>query len=124
MSTCYAIENPVFQPAMRIIAAITNSNPAIVTTTFAHNYLTGEKVRILVPPADGMIQINGLFGTITVTGDTTFSIDINTLPFDVFAIPVDPLPQVNTCAMVVPIGEVNSMLRGAVQNVLPTGERF
>lgn len=123
MSTCYADQNPVFQPAMRIITAITNANPAQVTTSFAHNYLTGEKVRIIVPPADGMEQINGLVGTITVNGDTTFLIDIDTTGFDVFVIPSSPLPQVDTCAMVIPIGEVNSMLRAATKNVLPTGVR-
>lgn len=122
MSTCFAIENPVFKPAMRIIVAITNGFPSQVTTSFAHGYLTGEIVRIVVPPADGMQQINGLVGTLTVNSDTTFLMDIDTTSFDIFAIPEDPLPQVNTCAMVIPIGEVNEMLRAAVQNVLPTGE--
>lgn len=123
MSTCYANPNPIFQPAMRIISAITNDFPAEVTTTFAHNYLTGEKVRLVIPPADGMIQADQKVGTITVTGDTTFLIDIDTTYFDIFSIPIDPLPQVNTCAMVVPIGEVNEMLRAATKNVLPSGER-
>ena len=78
MSTCFAIENPVFQPAMRIIVAITNGFPAQVTTSFAHGYITGEIVRIVVPSADGMQQINNMVGTLTVNSDTTFLIDIDT----------------------------------------------
>jgi hypothetical protein len=119
VSTCYAQQFPVFQPAMRIIAAITNSNPAQVTTTFAHQYNSGCIVRLDIPFADGMQQANQLTGTITVTGSTTFTIPLDTTQFDAFAIPVSPPPWVNTCAMVVPIGEDNANLNSAVQNVLP-----
>lgn len=119
MSTCYAIENPIFQPAMRLIAAITNGNPAIVTTTFNHLYISGTIVRLDIPIACGMQQINSQFGPITVTGDTTFSIPIDSTYFDPFAIPMSPPPSVNTCAQVVPIGEITSILYAAVQNVLP-----
>ncbi len=120
MSKCYANPNPIFQPAYRLIASITQSSPAIITTTFAHNYKTGMIVRIDVPPADGMQQINGLTGTIVVTGQTTFTIDIDTTAFDIFSIPVVPT-RLNTCAQVVPIGEVSATLLAATINVLPSG---
>lgn len=119
MSTCYANPNPVFKPAMRLVAAITNASPALVTTTFAHGYITGTIVRLDLPPAVGMQQANGFNGPITVTGTTTFTIPLDTTTFDIFAIPVSPPPQINTCAQVVPIGEINSILTAAVQNVLP-----
>jgi len=76
-------------------------------------------VRIDIPPADSMQQINGLTGTIIVTGPTTFSIDIDTKHFDVFSIPVT---RYNTCALVVPIGEVAATLKAATINVLPSGD--
>lgn len=120
MSNCIALQFPVFQPAMRIIAAITNSNPAIVTTTFAHQYISGTIVRLDVPPADGMQQINSLTGPIVVLNTTQFSFPVDSTNFDTFAIPSMPYPPyANVCAMVVPIGEVNSQLTAAVQNVLP-----
>jgi hypothetical protein len=119
MSTCYAVPSPTFQPAMRLIAAITNANPAAVTTTFDHDYHSGLIVRLDIPVADGMQQANGLTGTITVTGSDTFTIDIDTTFFDVFAIPGSPSPHQNTCAQVVPIGEVNESLAQSTQNVLP-----
>lgn len=133
MSTCSAILVPIFKPAMRLIAAITQSNPAIVTTALSidtiaqpnvitygtNGYVTGTIVRLDVPQACGMQEIDQKTGTITVTGANTFTIDIDTTTFSAFAIPTNPLPFVNTCAMVVPIGEDNGQLNAAVQNVLP-----
>lgn len=119
MSTCYADPFPVFKPAMRLIASITQANPCVITTTFAHGYISGTIVRLDIPFADGMQQANQLYGPITVTGLTTFTLPINTTMFDAFSIPVSPSPHVNTCAMVVPIGENNDILTAAVQNVLP-----
>lgn len=116
--SCYANPSPTFQRAMRLVSAITNANQAAVTTTFAHDYQTGDIVRLLVPSAYGMIQANQLTGTITVTGDSTFTIDINSSAFDAFTTPADPSPFVRSCAHVVPVGEVNSKLTSATQNVL------
>jgi hypothetical protein len=118
MGRCYAYQNSTFQPAMRLIAAITNANPAVVTTTFAHSYLTGLIVRLDLPPAVGMPQANGMTGTITVLSPTTFSINIDTTSFTPFAIPGMPGPHTDICAQVVPIAEVNSSLVQAVQNIL------
>lgn len=113
-----ATQNPVYKPAMRIIDSITNANPAVVTTTFDHNYITGTICRLNIPPGYGMVQANGLYGSITVLSDTTFSIDIDTSYFDVFSAP-GSYPQSYQSAQVTPIGEDNDMLTAAVQNVLP-----
>lgn len=112
-----ALTDPTYKPAMRIISAITNANPASVTTTFDHGYQTGTIVRLIIPDGFGMMQANHLTGTITVTGDTTFSINIDTNPFDVFSSSV-VFPQDQQSAQVVPIGQINSLLSIATQNVL------
>jgi hypothetical protein len=118
MSTCYCDPNPAFKPAMRLIAAITNGYPAEVTTTFAHGYISGNIVRLIIPIPCQMIEANQLSGTITVTGLTTFIIDIDTTNFTPFIAPVLPTPNPhdNTCALVVPIGEINDMISAAVNN--------
>jgi len=113
-----AIENPTFQRAMRIISDITNANPAAVTTTFAHQYETGDIVRIDIPLGYGMSTLNGQIGTITVTGPTTFTLDIDTTHYDPFEAPAD-YPESYQYAQVVPVGEANSKLTSATQNVLP-----
>lgn len=117
MPNYYANPNPLFQPAMRLIAAITNANPAVVTTTFDHQYITGTIVRLDIPPACGMQQANQQFGPISVITPTTFSIAIDTTLYDAFVIPTFT-PLVNTAAQCVPIAEVNSILTAAVHNQL------
>lgn len=104
---------------MRLISAITQAYPAEVTTTFAHQYLTGTIVRLDIPPADGMQQITGKTFPIIVTSPTTFTIPEDTRRYDPFAIPVAPVPAyTNTCAQVIPVGEVNETLKAATVNVL------
>lgn len=118
LDRCYAYASPTFQPAMRIISAITNANPMEVTTTFDHDFVSGTIVRLVIPPADGMQQVANIVGAITVTGATTFTMDIDSSLFDVFAIPADPDPHLQICALVLPIGELNSQLSASTVNVL------
>ncbi len=118
MGTYYAYPNPVYQPAMRLISAITNSFPAVVTTTFANQYVNGTIVRFDLASAVGMHQLNQQFGPITVINPTQFSVPIDTTNYDVFSIPMSPPQAVNTAAQVVPIGEINSTLAAATVNVL------
>lgn len=107
--------NPIYQPALRIISSITNATQAFVTTTFNHQYTTGLIVRIDIPTGFGMQEINQLFGTITVTGNTTFTIAIDTTLFSAFSIPAGNTQY----AQSVPIGEDNSTVYLATRNILP-----
>lgn len=120
----YANPFPTYQPSMRIISAITNANPAAVTTTFAHQYVTGTVVRLDIPSGFGMTQANQQFGDITVTSPTTFTIAIDTTMFDTFVVPTYTLLPSGTVvslqqAQCIAIGELNSQLNAALYNVLP-----
>jgi len=112
-----AFPNPVYQPAMRIIQSISNAPLAVVTTTFAHLYITGTIVRLDIPLGFGMQQMNQQFGPIIVTGSTTFSIPIDSTFYDAFSAPIT-YPLDAQYAQVVPIGENNDILTAAVINVL------
>jgi hypothetical protein len=114
MPNCYAQESPTYRPAMRIINAITRAATAQITTSFAHNYIDGLIVRILVPDRWGMRQINNQTGVVTVVDATNFTIPINSSNYDALAAPATPY----LCPQVVPIGELTSQLTGALQNVL------
>lgn len=113
-----AIQNPIYQPAMRIVTNITNAFPAAVTTSFPHQYGTGLLVRLNVPQGYGMTQVDKMQGYITVTGAATFTINIDTRYFDAFATPTQ-YPYSYQNATVVPFGEQASMIDQAVRNVLP-----
>jgi hypothetical protein len=106
---------PIFNNPLTIIASITNDFPAVVTTTADHTYLTGLIVRLVIPPEYGMTEANQLFGSIVVTGVTTFEIFIDTRYFNPFVIP-DTQYQY---AQVIPFAEDNFTLSSAIQNVLP-----
>jgi len=114
----YSFTNPLYQPALRIAQAITNAAVAEVTTTKPHLYKTGTIVRMYIPKGFGMQQLNQLTGAIEVTGDSTFLIDIDTTPFDTLLVFGSWPVREYSYPSVVPIGEVNSILTAAVQNVL------
>lgn len=109
-----ALQNPVYAPAMRVITNITNANPAVVTTSFNHGYITGTIARIDMPIGYGMPQIDQQTGTIAVLSPTTFSISIDTTTYEPYSTPqiVTQYPQV------VPFAEINEILTAAVQNIL------
>ena len=84
----YSFKNPVYKPAMRVIAGITNAQVATVTTTVNHGYIIGTIVRLDIASTGGMLQANQQVGTIlTVPTPTTFTININTTYYDVFTVP-------------------------------------
>lgn len=115
----FANPDPTFQPAMRIITAITNDFPAQITTSFAHDYLDGTIVRLIIPNGFGMTQANKLTGSIVVNSPTTFLVDIDTTFFDPFVVPAENPGHYYTKSQVVPIGEDNETLLAATVNVLP-----
>ena len=134
MSTCYVNPNAYFFPSMRLIYSITKSRPAIITTTnnttvtggvlvavpAVHGYSSGLIVRLLVPEACGMQQINDFYGEIVVIDAYSFSMDIDSTGFDDFSIPVAPIPAwADTCAQVIPFAENNASLLQATVNMLP-----
>lgn len=117
MPTCGAVQSPTFQPAMRIISAITKAQQAEVTTTFAHNYTTGLIVRLYVPRTYGMTQANKFSGPITVTSDITFTMNLDSTGFDTFFVPPgNTAAEDQFCSTVVPIAD--SFLNQAMRNVL------
>ncbi len=69
-----------FTPQARAISTISNANPAVITTTQNHGYLSQAVVRFFLPPPTyfGMPQLNGQFFEIIVLSPTTFSIPLDT----------------------------------------------
>jgi hypothetical protein len=122
MPLIQADPSPIFMPAWRDILSITNANPAVVTTTFPHGYITGCIARLYIPPGFGMQQANLLYAPIIVLSPTTFSIAINTSGFDayVLAAPPGPPPPTPTqlYGQVVPIGEQTDTFLSTFRNIL------
>jgi len=109
---------PVFKPSMRIISNITNDYPALVTTMFDHGYITGMIVRLIIPLGYGIVNLNKKYSNIIVTSPTTFTINLDTRNDGIYSTPTTSPDNLQYC-QAVPIGEINSTLLAAVQNVLP-----
>jgi hypothetical protein len=116
-----------FYPNQKSIFGITQTNPVVITTFNAHNYLNGLVVRIFLPlpspsapfvgpiPSLGMPQINGLSGKVTVLSPTTFSLPIDSSSFDAYV--VGALPKNDAClGQAIPIAEDALTLTSATQN--------
>jgi len=119
----YANPSPVYQPAMRLVTAVTQAHPAVVTCSFDHDYISGTIVRMYVPKVGGtsiygMDEMDKLVGTITVLTDDTFSINIDSTAFGAFVVPGVLAAHTNVYPHVIPIGEINSILTAATRNVL------
>lgn len=113
-----ALSNAYFQPLVTDITAITNAFPLQVTTSFAHNYLTGLIVRLYIPKNFGMVLLNDAQGSIIVNGATTFTMNIDSTNFDAFVVPSEQPGNNFTPAQTVPIGEKADILTQSFVNIL------
>ena len=116
--------NPAFYPARRYITQITQAAQAVVTLSVTHQYQVGQLVRVVVPAAFGMVQMNNLQGTIvavntstTGSGANSITLDINSSAFSAFVFPLSSAAPF-TSAEIVPIGEDTGFALSANQNIL------
>lgn len=101
--------NPIFYPRHRYITAISAAASAVVKLSVTHGYTVGQQVRFVVPDAFGMVEMNGLIGTITAINTTTTSgntitVDIDSSAFTAFSFPLAAAVPFSP-ALVVPVGE-------------------
>lgn len=101
--------DPLYYPRRRTITKITKASSAVVTMSVTHGYQVGQAVRFVVPAAFGMVEMDGLLGTITAIDTTTttgntITVNIDSSSFTTFAFPVTGSYPF-TFAEVVPVGE-------------------
>ena len=101
-----------FFPQVREISSITQANPAVVTTSEPHEYNEGLYVRITIPYERSMPQINGQVYLATILTESTFSVPVDSRPFDPF------ITNSLQSAQSVPVAEINSTFQNALQNIL------
>ncbi len=97
-----------FYPRRRFITAITKASQAVITMSVTHGFTVGQAMRIIVPTAFGMSEMNGLIGNILAinTSTNTITVDIDSTAFTTFAFPTSAVAATGvTFAQVVPVGE-------------------
>lgn len=113
-----------FMPRQRTITGITNAASAVITLAAASGLVVGEYIRIYVPTAFGMPQMNGQLALVTAVNATplvnSITVDINSTGFGTFAFPASATVPF-TFPQIVPVGEVATILSGAEINTLFRG---
>lgn len=114
--------DPRFYPRRRFITAISAANPAVVQLSVVHDFHVGEKVRVIVPAAFGMPEINNALATITAeshalgVGTNSITLDIDSSAYTAFAFPTSAVAAAGVSyPQIVPVGEAAS---GAYANLL------
>lgn len=99
-----------FVPTRSTITGITQTSPAIVTTSPAHGCFTGMVVRLVVPQNYGPIQLNGVAAHISVISPTQFAcysslvptaVPISAKDYPAFVTPANP----GLVASCIPMGD-------------------
>lgn len=114
--------NPIFYPRRRFITEISVAGDAVVTLSVTHQYNIGQKVRFVVPAAYGMVEINGLSGTIididtTTTTGNTVTVDIDSSAFTAFTFPLSAAVPFSP-AELVPMGEDTAVALDNLEDIL------
>jgi hypothetical protein len=114
--------DPIFYPRRRFITKISRAAQAVVTLSVTHGYKVGQVVRMVVPAAYGMIEMDGLQATIVAIDTTaatgnTITLDVDSSAFTAFAWPLTAdVPF--TAAEVVPMGEDTAEALSLAQDIL------
>lgn len=110
-SWMYVQFDALYYPRRRFITSISQAVNAVVVLSVTHGYQVGQLVRMVIPAAYGMAQMNGLQATIiavnaatTGAGANSITLNVNSSAFNAFAFPLNAAAPF-TQAQVVPMGE-------------------
>lgn len=115
--------NPIFFPRVRYITAVTTGATTEVQMSVTHGMSVGDYVRFEVPSAFGMVELDGLAGTISAVNTTTntITVDIDSAAFTAFAWPTSATfvnGSNGQWAQVIPVGDNSTnSLADATDNV-------
>ena len=96
--------DPIFYPRRRFIADISSAVAAVVSCTVDHGLTVGQQIRMVVPAAYAMVEMDGLQATITAVTATTMTLDVDSSAFTAFAFPL-PAAVPFSPSLVVPFGQ-------------------
>ncbi|MFQ5685089.1 MAG: hypothetical protein ACE5GV_00365 [Candidatus Scalindua sp.] len=108
-----------YQPTRRYITAITAAASAVITLSVTHNYTVGDIIKVGVPAGYGMVEMDGLQGTVTAinTATNTITTNIDSSAFTAFAYPTSAVAAAGiSFPEVTPVGELATHLDNPTDN--------
>jgi hypothetical protein len=111
--------DPIFYPRYRYIVNITQAAQAVVTLSVTHGYQVGQVVSFTLPSVFGMVEMDGLQGTITAisTANNTITVDIDSSAFTAFVFPA-AADAPFTWAQTTPVGEDTAQALSSAVDIL------
>jgi len=101
-----AIDPQFYKPRGFDIAAITNGQSTLVTTTVNHDYVVGQQVRLLISQLYGERQLNEQVGFVnSIPASNQVIVDIDSSFFDIF---VSNPTSGTTQPQIIAIGDLNT----------------
>lgn len=97
-----------YTPYLCNITAITQGNPAVVTTQETNAFVVGNLVTFQIPKVWGMWELDGLKGYVVAVTSNTVTVEVDTSNFLPFANPGLPASTVINPAQILPIGSANT----------------
>lgn len=110
----------IYFPRRLFITAITQAASAVITMSVTHGLVVGQVLRVKVPAAFGMTEIDGLSGEITAisVANNTVTVDIDSTAFTAFAFPTSAIAAAGVdFALVVPFGNNATTVVNALDNI-------
>ena len=91
------------------ITGISAAANAVVQTAEAHRFVVGQRVRLEVPDAWGMIEADAKEANVTAIGTDSVTLDLNSSAYTAFAYPTSAVFAAGAAGQpkILPIGDVN-----------------
>ncbi len=113
-------DNPIYSPRRLFITTITQAASAVITMSVTHGLVVGQVLRVKVPAAFGMVEIDGLQGEITAVSvaNNTVTVNIDSTAFTAFQFPTSAAAAAGVdFALVVPFGNNSTTVVNALDNI-------
>ena len=78
-----------------------------MTFTENHAFVVGNTVKFIIPPGYGIVQLDGIVGTVVDTGLDFIFVDIDSRDFNQFSVPTPPPFVVVQTPQCLPYGNKN-----------------
>ena len=127
------IEKCWYKPRQFFISAISLGFLTTVTTTFEHDYVIGQLVRLIIPNGFGSRQLNEMLGFVTsIPAENQVVIDLNSSNADPFITNA----AIFTQPQIVAVGDINTgeinpcgpnikpWIPGSFRNISPRGHEW
>jgi hypothetical protein len=103
----------LYVPFGCVVEAMTAADPAVITTSVAHSFVVGQRVRLEGFANFGMVQAEAKEAYVTAIGTQSVTLDLDSSGYTAFAWPAESVfDSATDLPMILPIGDRNFGFQG------------